>query len=572
MKSIIIKKKESAMKKLLILGWIVIAMGASTLWAAEGLVAYWPFDTDFTNAEGTVDYDGTPAGTAEVSAEDVKVGAGALKIDDNTSTSNHVVALGDFVGPASVVSTVVGWYKYKDISGDGSDARNFIWETQPTYSLSFGIRNGADGKYSQWYNDTQTGAINGAGPVVDDGLWHHAAVIWNSELGHVKYYHDGQLNQTVDVDTDNNPVLDQVGFNIGTHRAADGGRNWDGYLDEIAIFSVELSEEQILDLYERPEAVNPLNVFTPGMARNLHPATDSTDVLRDVVLSWEPGFFAVKHNVYFSSVFDDVSDGVALVGENQDANTYDVGRLNFGQNYYWRVDEVNGTPDKTVFKGEVWSFTAEPYSIQIDGSTIAVTASSSSNEFSEAEKTIDGSGLGADDTHAMGPETMWFTAAVDLDPWIQYDLGEVKKLDIMKVWNSNSSAESAIGWGVKDAEIQYSVDGENWDVLADTNQFSRAPGLPTYNQYDTIDFGGAAAKYVRLDIQSNWGGILMSYGLSEVQFSMIPAEARTPDPVSGAVFFSHIELLLWVDGRYDAKRNVYFRFYHFFVGFVVDVF
>jgi hypothetical protein len=228
----------------------------------SGLVAYWPFDADFTNAEGTADYDGTPTGTAEISAEDVKVGAGALKIDDNTSSANHVVAMGDFVGAGPVVRTVVGWYKYADISGDGSDARNFIWETQPTWSLAFGIRDGADGKYSQWYNNTETGgSLSGDGPIVDDGLWHHVAMVWNSVLGHVKYYHDGQLVETAPVDTDNNPVRDQAGFNIGTHRGADGGRNWDGYLDEIAIFSVELTEDQVLDLYEQADTINPLNVL-----------------------------------------------------------------------------------------------------------------------------------------------------------------------------------------------------------------------------------------------------------------------------------------------------------------------
>ena len=63
----------------------------------------------------------------------------------------------------------------------------------------------------------------------------------------------------------------------------------------------------------------------------------------------------------------------------------------------------------------------------------------------------------------------------------------------MKIWNANSAAESAIGWGVKEVEIAYSVDGETWDVLADANQFSRGPGLATYDQYDAIDFGGAAA-------------------------------------------------------------------------------
>ncbi|MCP4450776.1 MAG: discoidin domain-containing protein, partial [Planctomycetes bacterium] len=232
-------------------------------------------------------------------------------------------------------------------------------------------------------------------------------------------------------------------------------------------------------------------------------------------------------------------------------------RLEFGQTYYWRVDEVNGTPDKTVFKGEVWSFTAEPYSVSIPGVDIAVTASSSSNEFSIPDRTIDGSGLGEDGTHAIASETMWFTAAVDLDPWIQYEFDGVEKLDVMKVWNSNGAAESAIGWGVKDVEITYSVDGENWDVLEGASQFNRAPGSPTYNAPDEIDFGGAAAKAVRLNIQSNWGGILMSYGLSEVQFSRIPAEARTPEPVSGSADVSPAATVTWRAGREAAQHTIY---------------
>jgi len=44
----------------------------------------------------------------------------------------------------------------------------------------------------------------------------------------------------------------------------------------------------------------------------------------------------------------------------QSPASYDFGRLEFGQSYYWRVDEVNGAPDFTTFKGDVWSFTTEP--------------------------------------------------------------------------------------------------------------------------------------------------------------------------------------------------------------------
>ena len=46
----------------------------------------------------------------------------------------------------------------------------------------------------------------------------------------------------------------------------------------------------------------------------------------------------------------------------------------FGQTYYWRVDEVNAPPDSTVYKGDVWSFTVEPYGYPIK--PVKATASS----------------------------------------------------------------------------------------------------------------------------------------------------------------------------------------------------
>ena len=294
-----------------------------------------------------------------------------------------------------------------------------------------------------------------------------------------------------------------------------------------------------------------------GGAGGPTPQNDAQDVLRDTDLTWIPGLFAGTHNIYFGDDLDTVAGATVPTVAGSDVNSFDPGRLEFGKTYYWRVDEVNATPDKTVYAGDVWSFTAEPYSIQVPSDGMTVTASSSSNEFSTPEKTIDGSGLDANDRHGISPETMWFTAAVDLDPWIQYEFDTVTKLDVMTVWNSNGAAESAIGWGVKDVEIATSVDGETWDVLAEANQFSRAPGLPTYDQYDTIDFGGAAAKYVRLNIQSNWGGILMSYGLSEVQFFSIPAAARTPDPASGTGDVLPNAVVTWRSGREAAQHTIY---------------
>ncbi|NQV32734.1 MAG: discoidin domain-containing protein, partial [Phycisphaeraceae bacterium] len=338
------------------------------------------------------------------------------------------------------------------------------------------------------------------------------------------------------------------GYFIGSHKNLAAGSRWPGVVDDVRLYNRALTAEQIQKVM----------IGSAELAGAPAPANEQIDVVREAILSWEPGEFAATHDVYFGSSFEDVNDATVPISAGQDATSFNPGRLAFDQVYYWRVDEVNGTPDKTVFKGDIWSFTAEPYSIEIPGDTITVTASSRSNEFSTPEKTINGSGLDPNTgTHTIDPETMWFTGTVDLDPWIQFEFDAVNKLDVMTVWNSNGSAEMAIGWGVKDVTIEYSVDGENWDVLANANQFSRAPGSPTYNQPDEIAFDGVAAKFVRLDIQSNWGGILMSYGLSEVQFSMIPAQARTPAPTSGAADVLPNSTVTWRAGREADQHTIY---------------
>ena len=304
-------------------------------------------------------------------------------------------------------------------------------------------------------------------------------------------------------------------------------------------------------------------VPVPVLAVFPTPEDGAVDVERDSVLSWTPGIFAQTHNVYLGQSWEDVNNA-SLAAPLQteaigglDVNSLEPSRFEFGTTYYWRVDEVNGTPDRTVYRGNVWSFETEPYSYLLPGSAISATASSEApSGVSSPDKTIDGSGLEGD-THDTSPETMWFTATVDMDPWIQYEFDDLKKLDVMKVWNSNAMAEGSIGWGVKSVEIAHSVDGETWTVLEDVNELSRAPGNKAYDQFDTVDFNGAAARYVRLTIGSNWGGILMSYSLSEVQFYTIPAVARTPVPESGSVDVPVDAMVKWRAGRGAGEHILY---------------
>jgi hypothetical protein len=81
--------------------------------------------------------------------------------------------------------------------------------------------------------------------------------------------------------------------------------------------------------------------------------------------------------------------------------------------------------------------------------------------------------------------------------------------------------------------------------------------MPNYAHNTVVDFGGVAAKYVKLTINSNWGGILAQTGLSEVRFFSIPVLAREPDPTPGTTNVSVDTTLSWKAGRDAAQHNVY---------------
>ncbi|MCH8120091.1 MAG: WD40 repeat domain-containing protein [Planctomycetes bacterium] len=219
---------------------------------------------------------------------------------------------------------------------------------------------------------------------------------------------------------------EQVGLLKG-HDASD-----EGHTAEVAFSSdgkwLACGGENGVELWE-------LNLPGPTYAFRPKPADKATDVPRDVVLNWTPGFYVPPingHRVYFSESFNDVNDGIGAIA--QDAGSYTPAqRLDFDKTYYWRVDEVNGPPDYTVFEGRIWSFTIEPIAYAIEN--VTATASSGSRGRSP-ENTINGSGLNDNDLHSTVETDMWLSGD-EPNAWIEYELDKVHKLHQMWVWNSN---------------------------------------------------------------------------------------------------------------------------------------
>ncbi|MBA7624921.1 hypothetical protein ES703_32336 [subsurface metagenome] len=326
---------------------------------------------------------------------------------------------------------------------------------------------------------------------------------------------------------------------------------FEGQMDEIHIYNRALAPPEVEQLMLRDIEV----------ASNPAPFDGESDVDREVVLSWKPGVTATQHDVFFGSNADDVNSATATVDPcsvyvgRQVSNTYPVGRLDFGQTYYWRSDEI--APDK-IIKGKIWQFSVEPFAHPLATEHITATASSSSTDGEVPERTIDTSGLSAADLHGTKETTMWLSRDTGTSgAWIQYDFDNTYLLHEMLVWNYNSMMEPFVGLGVKDVTIDTTTNGSDWAALGQNHQFAQAPGTERYAANTVVDLGNMPLKGVRLNIASNWGGMLLQYGLSEVRFTLIPLSARAPKPASGSTGLDTYVTLNWRKGRQAAVHDVY---------------
>jgi len=147
-------------------------------------------------------------------------------------------------------------------------------------------------------------------------------------------------------------------FHDGNASPADG-HYFEGAIDDVWILNEALTETKLSGFVGKvwPYAFGPT------------PVDGALYEDTWVNLSWTPGGFAVSHDVYLGENFDDVNDGAEGTFQGNQAGTdFIAGFPGFaypdglvpGTTYYWRVDEVNGPPDSTIHKGDVWSFWIPP--------------------------------------------------------------------------------------------------------------------------------------------------------------------------------------------------------------------
>jgi len=379
-------------KKLICLITIVFCLGL-TVTASADLIALYEFDTDFSDTarHPTGPFDATVSnGTPEVNAD------GKLVL---VRSEQDVISCGTTVGSAPDLTFAL----WVNLSTDSQYIRllgkNDSDSSTPGWNVMVRPSDENNAIRPEW--EGHGGGLWANSVPVENayvaGQWVHWVCTWDSATETLKIYIDGTLMETAVVaganvaNTANELLLGTSGF---------GGEHFDGMVDDFAIWDQALTDEEVLAVYTLgPRALDPKKASDPN------PEDEATDVPRDVVLNWTPGESAPAvngHVVYFSESFDDVNDGIG--GITQSATIYDAGQLKFGTTYYWRVDEIDAPPDSTVHPSEVWSFTTELFAYQIEN---VIAIASSSNVDEEAENTVNGSGVDANDLHSKETTDMW---------------------------------------------------------------------------------------------------------------------------------------------------------------------
>ncbi|UCD50118.1 MAG: discoidin domain-containing protein, partial [Phycisphaerales bacterium] len=530
------------MSRKLILTFVVL-VGSHAGSATAEMIAYFPFD----EGQGTTAVDATGNGN------DGTLSGGVAWVPGIRGSAVHLDTAGERIvvneidpTAAHNAMTLAAWINWEGnghsithqgIFGkrQGWDPRTYVkwfWEAQPDGDLA--MRNG-------------DAAVTASGALIPyENEWIHVAMTWDNDAV-TQYINAEEINTGTQTFRD---TADDTVVSIGCVSATNT-ETFVGSIDEAQIYDTALTPGELTKAMTGDYKSSSAPV----------PPDASADVPQDVILSWSPGDYAASHDVYFGTSFADVDAAErgnamdVLVSQGQTDLTYDPpDLLDFGQTYYWRVDEVNAAPDSSIFKGSVWSFTVEPFVYPIEN--VTATASHADAD-AAAANTVNGSGLDADDLHGIAAPDMWLASPGPGEPvWIQYELDDVYKLDEMWVWNYNVQFELVLGFGLKDVTIEYSTDGVDWTVYGDV-EFAKGPATPDYAHNTTVDFSGVSAKYIRFNVNSGYGP-LGQFGLSEVRFFYKPVQAREPQPASGAEGVALSTMLDWRSGREVVSHELYF--------------
>jgi hypothetical protein len=534
--------------------------GGSALYAPLNRYSFDDGDTAAVDSIGGKD--GTLEGAASISGNN-------LVLDG----SSAAYLPSDVLDPGLESLTIEGWVELGssatwarlfDFGGSsGSDGGNTFYLVPNNNSNNMQLTISTTG-FPSW----QTGeeSIYADGLVV--GVPTHIACVFDGSVPEFRLYQNGELKASAPTTMDLSAVARENAYIGDSSYSGDPG--FIGSVDEFRIYDIALTDDDVLASFTAGPDAELGGAAPPAIVKATKPMPENgtTDLTRFNLLSWTPGDYADSHNVYLGTDRQAVTDAKAddpmgVLVSQQQTDAFYMASGDYGTTYYWRIDEVNEA-DSTIYPGNVWSFSTKPIGLIVPQSSIKATASSQKDADQDPNKTIDGSGLNAQNQHGTDNTTMWLSDTTNAPDkaWIRYDFDKLYKMPRMLIWNHNLTGFSA-GYAMKSVTIEYSSDGgDNWTVLEDPNELPQGTGTDTLEPV-IVDLGGVAdglaINAFRITANSNYRSAFKNYGLSEVKFYYIPVWPTNPNPADDATGVSVVNpKLTWTAGEGVVEHKVFF--------------
>jgi len=229
------------------------------------LVSYWSFDESSGNASDTVSGN-TLTNNNTVTYSSAKIRNGITTASSGTKymyIENASQTGLDITGDLSISI----WFK---TSSNVVHALSFMGVGTDGYGISIGDAGGASGKLSIFRNSWTYGNTT-----VNDNSWKHVVVSFSGQIASI--YVNGSLDATSSAL--GSPVSYTGRRSIGADRS--GGKNFDGQIDEVAIWSRAITSGEVTTLYNSGTGVS----LMPILLSDTLLSSDVISMLRTSVIS-----------------------------------------------------------------------------------------------------------------------------------------------------------------------------------------------------------------------------------------------------------------------------------------------
>ena len=159
--------------------------------------------------------------------------------------------------------------------------------------------------------------------------------------------------------------------------------------------------------------------------------------------------------------------------------------------------------------------------------------------------------------HGCDTDNMWLSEKGQTDGWVEFDLGAVRKVGNVIIWNLNDAWHT--DRGVQKADLSVWTEGTGWRKIQEGLSLCEAEGGDDYDEPTIVKLDAVEARKVRLDNLANFGDA-DHIGLSKVQFFEAPGpKAVQPFPADGTEGIGpRYASLTWTAGLDATAHNVYF--------------